>query len=200
MRKPTGRKKIKVEKMKNQNNISATFSKRRDGLFKKASELSTLCGVEIATVVFSPSKTSVSSIGNPCILSVVDMFLNPIPNNNSPQPLAQPYQNKDVTKMEKLIEVEEKHVLRLQSTNTKGSYEGKNYFQLQELSDTLEAKLKMTERVEIQQKESGITFSFKSYGYALAPRENICSTSDVRPSSLFITNYMNNIFLFFSVR
>ncbi|PHT34772.1 Agamous-like MADS-box protein AGL62 [Capsicum baccatum] len=182
MRKPTGRKKIKIEKMKNQNNIPATFSKRRDGLFKKVSELSTLCGVEIATVVFSPSKTSVYSIGHPCVLSVVDKFLNPPPDTDSPQPLAKPYQNKDVTKMEKLIEAEEKRALRLQSTNTKGSYLRLNHFQLQELSDTLEAKLKMTERVEIQQKESGIPFSFKSYGYALAPRENISSTSDVGPS------------------
>ncbi|KAF3614631.1 hypothetical protein FXO38_32143 [Capsicum annuum] len=102
---------------------------------------------------------------------------------NSPKPLAKPYQNEYVIKMEKwIIEAEEKRDVRLQSINMNGSYEGLNYFQLQELSDILEAKLKMIERVEIQQNGSGILFPFKSYGYALAPRDNTLSISDVESS------------------
>jgi len=51
-----------------------TFSKRRSGLFKKASELCTLCGVEIAIVVFSPAG-KVFSFGHPKVESVTDRFL-----------------------------------------------------------------------------------------------------------------------------
>ncbi|WMV55643.1 hypothetical protein MTR67_049028 [Solanum verrucosum] len=41
--------------MQNQSNLQVTFSKQRDGVFKKATELSTLCGVDVVVVVFSPS-------------------------------------------------------------------------------------------------------------------------------------------------
>ncbi|KAK6791477.1 hypothetical protein RDI58_010558 [Solanum bulbocastanum] len=39
--------------MKNARNLGVTFSKRRAGLFRKACELCTLCGAEIAIVIFS---------------------------------------------------------------------------------------------------------------------------------------------------
>ncbi|AES62808.1 MADS-box transcription factor family protein, putative [Medicago truncatula] len=45
-------------------NLQVTFSKRRSGLFKKVSEFCTLCGVDVALVVFSPSE-KVFSFGHP---------------------------------------------------------------------------------------------------------------------------------------
>ncbi|KAF7127889.1 hypothetical protein RHSIM_Rhsim11G0149200 [Rhododendron simsii] len=48
-----GRQKIKIAKIEIKNHLQVTFSKRRSGLFKKASELCTLCGVEIA--ILKPS-------------------------------------------------------------------------------------------------------------------------------------------------
>ncbi|EYU33154.1 hypothetical protein MIMGU_mgv11b019782mg, partial [Erythranthe guttata] len=56
--------------------------KRRAGLFKKASELSTLCGAESAVVVFSPREKP-HSYGNPSVKTVVDRFFNPNRNPNS---------------------------------------------------------------------------------------------------------------------
>ncbi|GAU10264.1 hypothetical protein TSUD_418830 [Trifolium subterraneum] len=50
-RKGQGRQKIDMKKMSNESNLQVTFSKRRSGLFKKASELCTLCGVDVALVV-----------------------------------------------------------------------------------------------------------------------------------------------------
>lgn len=49
------------------------FSKRRNGLFKKASELATLCGVEIAIIIFSLSGKPFS-FGSPSVESVLDRF------------------------------------------------------------------------------------------------------------------------------
>ncbi|KAL4387666.1 hypothetical protein GQ457_09G025640 [Hibiscus cannabinus] len=57
-------------KMTNESHLLLTFSKRRDGLFKKASELSTLCAAEVVIVVLSPSK-KVYSFGHPR----VDVFI-----------------------------------------------------------------------------------------------------------------------------
>ncbi|CAA0834264.1 Agamous-like MADS-box protein AGL62 [Striga hermonthica] len=69
-----GRQKIKIEKIEVKNHLQVTFSKRRSGLFKKASELCTLCGVEIAIIVFSPAG-KVFSFGHPNVESIVDRFL-----------------------------------------------------------------------------------------------------------------------------
>ncbi|KAK6945876.1 Transcription factor, MADS-box [Dillenia turbinata] len=75
VKKNRGRQKIVMEKMQKKSNLQVTFSKRRTGLFKKASELSTLCGAEIAIVVFSPGKR-VFSYGNPCVDMVINRFLS----------------------------------------------------------------------------------------------------------------------------
>ncbi|EOA15192.1 hypothetical protein CARUB_v10028580mg [Capsella rubella] len=80
VKKSKGRQKIEMVKMKNESNLQVTFSKRRSGLFKKASELCTLCGAEIAIIVFSPGR-KVFSFGHPNVESVIDRFLN-----NNPQP------------------------------------------------------------------------------------------------------------------
>ncbi|KAI3748573.1 hypothetical protein L6452_11731 [Arctium lappa] len=77
-----GRQKIKIAKIQIKNHLQVTFSKRRSGLFKKASELCTLCGVEIAIVVFSPAG-KVFSFGHPKVESIVDRFLTRNPNLNS---------------------------------------------------------------------------------------------------------------------
>ncbi|EEF40285.1 agamous-like MADS-box protein AGL62 [Ricinus communis] len=78
-----GRQKIDMVKMPNESNLQVTFSKRRSGLFKKASELSTLCGAEIAIIVFSPGK-KVFSFGHPGVEVVIDRFLSRNPPQNSP--------------------------------------------------------------------------------------------------------------------
>ncbi|XP_073154119.1 agamous-like MADS-box protein AGL62 [Henckelia pumila] len=74
-----GRQKIKIAKIEVKNHLQVTFSKRRSGLFKKASELCTLCGVEIAIIVFSPAG-KVFSFGHPNVELIVERFLNLSPN------------------------------------------------------------------------------------------------------------------------
>lgn len=74
-RKSKGRQKIAMTKMSKESNLLVTFSKRRSGLFKKASELCTLCGIEIAIIVFSPGK-KVFSFGHPNVEHILDKFLN----------------------------------------------------------------------------------------------------------------------------
>ncbi|XP_071731777.1 protein VERNALIZATION 1-like [Rutidosis leptorrhynchoides] len=50
-----GRGKVELKRIENPTNRQVTFSKRRDGLFKKSIELSILCDAEVALLVFSPS-------------------------------------------------------------------------------------------------------------------------------------------------
>lgn len=52
-KKRMGRGKIEIKKIENLNNRQVTFSKRRNGLLKKAKELSVLCDAEVAVIIYS---------------------------------------------------------------------------------------------------------------------------------------------------
>ena len=83
-KKTKGRQKIAMKKIENEDDRLITFSKRRSGIYKKASELSTLCGAEVGFIVFSPAGKPFS-FGHPSIESVANRFLNqnPPPNDNT---------------------------------------------------------------------------------------------------------------------
>ncbi|ONM35875.1 MADS-box transcription factor 2 [Zea mays] len=66
-----GRGKIEIKRIENSTNRQVTFSKRRNGILKKAREISVLCDAEVGVVVFSSAgklydycspKTSLSKI------------------------------------------------------------------------------------------------------------------------------------------
>ncbi|KAL2992973.1 hypothetical protein AAZX31_10G080900 [Glycine max] len=72
-KKTKGQQKIEMKKMRNESNLRVTFSKRRTGVFKKASELATLCGVDVVVIMFSPGNR-VFSFGSPSVDSVVQRY------------------------------------------------------------------------------------------------------------------------------
>ncbi|KAI3748572.1 hypothetical protein L6452_11729 [Arctium lappa] len=102
-RKSKGRQKIQMRRMVKESNLLVTFSKRRSGLFKKASELCILCGVEIAVVVFSPGK-KVFSFGHPSVEMIVDRFLtqNPPPNSSTSQ-LVEAHRNANIHELNRQL-------------------------------------------------------------------------------------------------
>ncbi|KAF9679033.1 hypothetical protein SADUNF_Sadunf07G0098000 [Salix dunnii] len=73
VRSSKGRQKLEMVKIPNDSNLMVTFSKRRSGLFKKASEIATLCGAEVTIIVFSPGK-KVFSFGHPSVEKVVEQY------------------------------------------------------------------------------------------------------------------------------
>ncbi|KAL2513505.1 MADS-box domain-containing protein [Forsythia ovata] len=72
-KKTQGRKKIEIKKIEKLSNRQVTFSKRRVGLFQKASELCAQSGAEIAIIVHSIGKR-VFSFGHPSVDSVINRF------------------------------------------------------------------------------------------------------------------------------
>lgn len=74
---PTGKGKCKIEikKIENQKARMVTFSKRRQGLFKKAQEYSNITGAQIAVLVFSPVGNPYVH-GSPSFDAVSENFLN----------------------------------------------------------------------------------------------------------------------------
>ncbi|XP_057465742.1 formin-like protein 7 [Actinidia eriantha] len=107
-RKTRGRQRVAMAKMENESNLQVTFSKRRSGLFKKASELSILCGAEVAIIVFSPGSKAFS-FGHPSVDAVIDRFLtgNQVPPNVTNQ-LVEAQRNAAVRDMNvRLMQVQE---------------------------------------------------------------------------------------------
>ncbi|XLT88506.1 hypothetical protein HN873_010259, partial [Arachis hypogaea] len=50
-----GRVKLKIKKLENMNGRQATYAKRKNGIIKKATELSILCDIDIILLMFSPT-------------------------------------------------------------------------------------------------------------------------------------------------
>lgn len=50
-----GRGKIEIKRIESATNRQVTFNKRKNGIIKKAGELSVLCGVDVALIIFSAS-------------------------------------------------------------------------------------------------------------------------------------------------
>ncbi|KAK3140395.1 hypothetical protein QOZ80_5AG0400310 [Eleusine coracana subsp. coracana] len=76
-----GRQKIEIRRIESDEARQVCFSKRRAGLFKKASELSTLCGADVAAVVFSPAGKAFS-FGHPSVESILERFLASSPGGS----------------------------------------------------------------------------------------------------------------------
>ncbi|KAI5322649.1 hypothetical protein L3X38_031721 [Prunus dulcis] len=69
-----GKRKIDIKKINNKNYLKATFSKRRKGLFRKATDLCCLSGAQIAIITFSPGNKAFI-FGQPSAETVIDRFL-----------------------------------------------------------------------------------------------------------------------------
>lgn len=115
-KKTSGRKKIPMEPIEKDSNRLVTFSKRRDGLFKKASEISTLCGVQIVVIVMWLAGKPFS-FGSPDIESVLNRFIT---RNDEQQNVDNPiaktlWENKirarnlELEKSKQQLSIEKKH-------------------------------------------------------------------------------------------
>ncbi|KAM7474779.1 hypothetical protein LguiB_022022 [Lonicera macranthoides] len=69
-----GRRKIEMKKIERPNHLQVTFSKRRAGLFKKASDLCLLTGAQVAVIVTSPANR-LFSFGHHSVDSILDRYL-----------------------------------------------------------------------------------------------------------------------------
>ncbi|KAL0442547.1 UNVERIFIED_CONTAM: Agamous-like MADS-box protein [Sesamum latifolium] len=73
IKKTLGRRKIEIKKIEKKTSLQVTFTKRRMGLFRKASELSVLCGAEIAILVKSPADR-MFAFAHPSVETLIDRF------------------------------------------------------------------------------------------------------------------------------
>nr|AIE44767.1 putative MADS-domain transcription factor AGL6.1 [Nuphar advena] len=81
-----GRGRVELKRIENKINRQVTFSKRRNGLLKKAYELSVLCDAEVALIVFS-SRGKLYEFGSAGLSKTIERYqrcnYNPLDNNIS---------------------------------------------------------------------------------------------------------------------
>ncbi|CAA7060195.1 unnamed protein product [Microthlaspi erraticum] len=68
-----GRGRIEIKKIENVNSRQVTFSKRRNGLMKKAKELSILCDAEVALIIFS-STGKIYDFSSGCMEQILNRY------------------------------------------------------------------------------------------------------------------------------
>ncbi|CAN8254392.1 unnamed protein product [Cochlearia groenlandica] len=68
-----GRGRIEIKKIENVNSRQVTFSKRRNGLIKKAKELSILCDADVALIIFS-STGKIYDFSSVCMEQILSRY------------------------------------------------------------------------------------------------------------------------------
>ncbi|KAI5354386.1 hypothetical protein L3X38_007281 [Prunus dulcis] len=71
-----GRVKLQIKMIETTTNRQVTYSKRRNGLMKKAYEISVLCDVDVALIMFSPSGRLSLFSGNKSIEEILARYVN----------------------------------------------------------------------------------------------------------------------------
>ncbi|CAK7328506.1 unnamed protein product [Dovyalis caffra] len=107
---------MEMKRIENQGDRLVTFSKRKSGIYKIASELITLTGAEIAVVVFSPAGKPFS-FGYPSVESVINRFLGRDPPNNDNTHLMEAHRR---VRIESLTQKQNEIVSQLDSDMEKG--------------------------------------------------------------------------------
>ncbi|KAK7278932.1 hypothetical protein RJT34_23971 [Clitoria ternatea] len=84
-----GRGKIEIKKIENLNSRQVTFSKRRNGLLKKARELSVLCDAEVAVIIFS-STGKLYEFSNTSMEHTLSRYSKGVESDSTEQPTDEP--------------------------------------------------------------------------------------------------------------
>ncbi|XP_074587255.1 agamous-like MADS-box protein MADS2 [Curcuma longa] len=83
-----GRGRVEVRRIENNVNRQVTFSKRKTGLLKKAYELSVLCDVELALIIFSSRGKLFHFSTASSLLNIIEQYRRYSHNNNPTESLA----------------------------------------------------------------------------------------------------------------
>nr|QDF82833.1 SEEDSTICK-like protein [Eschscholzia californica] len=102
-----GRGKIEIKRIENTTNRQVTFCKRRNGLLKKAYELSILCDAEVALIVFS-SRGRLYEYANSSIKSTIERYKKTCAGNSNTNSIIETnahYYQQEATKLRQQIQI-----------------------------------------------------------------------------------------------
>ncbi|XP_073298492.1 agamous-like MADS-box protein MADS1 isoform X2 [Primulina huaijiensis] len=143
-----GRGKIEIKRIENTTNRQVTFCKRRNGLLKKAYELSVLCDAEVALIVFS-SRGRLYEYANNSVRATIDRYKkassDPSNSVSTSEANTQFYQQ-EATKLRRQIR-------EIQTSNRQILGEGVSSMSLKELKNTESKVEKAISRIRSKKNE-----------------------------------------------
>ncbi|KAI6673200.1 hypothetical protein NL676_001106 [Syzygium grande] len=111
-----GRGKIEIKRIENATNRQVTFCKRRNGLLKKAYELSVLCDAEVALIVFS-SRGRLYEYANNSVRGTIERYKKTKSDSSQPQSVSEvntQFYQQEASKLRRQIreiQVSNRHIL-----------------------------------------------------------------------------------------
>ncbi|KAK3404895.1 hypothetical protein EUGRSUZ_K01195 [Eucalyptus grandis] len=111
-----GRGKIEIKRIENTTNRQVTFCKRRNGLLKKAYELSVLCDAEVALIVFS-SRGRLYEYANNSVRGTIERYKKASSDSSHPQSVSEvntQFYQQEASKLRRQIreiQVSNRHIL-----------------------------------------------------------------------------------------
>ncbi|EYU40376.1 hypothetical protein MIMGU_mgv1a019287mg [Erythranthe guttata] len=161
-----GRRKIEIKKIEKKSSLQVTFSKRRTGLFRKASELSVLCGAEIAILVQSPAN-KIYSYGHPSVETLFHRYQTGGGGGAASSII--PYREDGRSKYDEAVKKLEivKRSMKQESNSSSNTrfwwdepMEGMELYELEEYAEAMEAlKDNVLRRVDEMEKQKSIAAS-----------------------------------------
>ncbi|KAK4269677.1 hypothetical protein QN277_022804 [Acacia crassicarpa] len=138
------RRKIEMKRIENKTNRQLTFSKRRNGLLKKAFELSVLCDVEVALIIYS-AKGKLSEFSSSSLKETIDRYQTYVKDTHVFEQNMQ-HLNQETASMKKKIEF-------LEASKRKFTGEGLNTYSQQELEEIEREVLKSVRNVRARKNQ-----------------------------------------------
>ncbi|XP_074313016.1 uncharacterized protein LOC141648351 [Silene latifolia] len=179
-----GRQRVALERMQKDSNRSVTFAKRRGGVFKKISELVTLCGVQALCIVFSAANKAFA-YGHPSVEAIINRFLaedNNLPQDN--QITSETFQNEtilrsnmEVTLLKDQIDMEKKRTDELLTERKSKSEDAQKFLEPAETFTYSELK-------QIQATLNVLKNNVLTHGRNLEAQSNMSLNPNPSPSIL----------------
>nr|BAG31395.1 PLENA-like MADS-box protein [Torenia fournieri] len=143
-----GRGKIEIKRIENTTNRQVTFCKRRNGLLKKAYELSVLCDAEVALIVFS-NRGRLYEYANNSVRATIDRYkqaTSDTPNSMSTSEANTQFYQQEAAKFRRQIR-------EIQKSNRQILGEGVTGMHLKELKNTETKVEKAISRIRSKKNE-----------------------------------------------
>ncbi|XP_054779604.1 MADS-box protein SOC1-like isoform X2 [Prosopis cineraria] len=137
------RRKIQMKRIENKSSRQVTFSKRRNGMLKKAFELSVLCEVEVALIIFS-SRGKLYEFSSSSVQETIERYRNYVRDSQK----ANPYLGQNMEHLKQQTASMKKMIDGLEASKRKLSGENLNSCSLQELQELEEQLRKSVKKVQ----------------------------------------------------